>query len=39
MMKKDGEEAASIMKMTTCLEGNMANKELCSKRESIQFEF
>jgi hypothetical protein len=39
MMKKDGEEEAGIMKTTTCVEGHMENKELCSKRESIQFEF
>jgi hypothetical protein len=35
MMKKDGEATTGIMKTTTFFEGNMENKELCSKREPI----
>jgi hypothetical protein len=38
MMDKDGETTAGIMKATTCFEGHMANKELCNKMESNQFE-
>jgi hypothetical protein len=38
MMEKVVETLASIMKTTTCFERHMENKELHSKRESIQFE-
>jgi hypothetical protein len=38
MMEKVVETTNGIMKTTTCFERHMENKELCNKRESIQFE-